>query len=123
MSHLYSDHTQIVLRETIRIYGEDRQIDKCIEECSELIKELLKWRNADDAITEHNKLYLYQRSVFPKRHIAVSRVADEIADVLITIETLKNIFPDELIETSIVHKIDRLAERNKADRAGEKYEY
>lgn len=108
MSHLYSDHTQIVLRETIRIYGEDRQIDKCIEECSELIKELLKWRNADDAITEH---------------IAVSRVADEIADVLITIETLKNIFPDVLIETSIVHKIDRLAERNKADRVGKKYEY
>lgn len=40
-----------ILRQAIRCYGETAQVDVCVEECSELIKALLKYRRAPGEAT------------------------------------------------------------------------
>ena len=66
-------------------FGERKQIVKCIEELSELQKVLCKYLLID--VTSSNELY--------------HQLYDEIADVEITIEQMKNIFAIE--ESEIQH--------------------
>lgn len=79
------------MRETLiknlALRGKDKQIDKCVEECGELIQILMKYKD-DDTLS--------------------NRVSEEIADVLITIESLKLIFGTEDIDVWTDFKIERL---------------
>ena len=83
-----------VLKEAIQTYGQNAQIDMAIEEMSELTKALLKDR----------------RSLISQK----LEVAEEIADVLITVEQLIMIYDnEELVNKTVNSKIARLAERLK----------
>lgn len=88
------------LTRIIAEYGFDNQVNQTIEECSELIKALLKFRrNRDD----------YASLEYLKRDII-----DEIADVSIMLDQLKIIFEcDADVEKRVDFKINRQLERIK----------
>ena len=93
-----------VLKEAIQTYGQNAQIDMAIEEMSELTKALLK----------------YRRSLISQK----LEVAEEIADVLITIEQLIIIYDnEELVNKTVNSKIKRLAERLKGHPKNDKNTY
>ena len=77
----------------VECYGPDRQQDKAIEECSELIKAICKWKETSDHAEE---------------------IVDEIADVEIMCNQLKIIFDcfgevEERIEFKINRQLERIA--------------
>ena len=74
----------------VQKFGREHQIDKCIEECAELMNELIKQR--DKRTTTEN-------------------VIDEIADVDIMIGQMKYIFGAERCEARKKVKLKRLKER------------
>lgn len=77
----------------ISYYGEQFQIDKAIEEMSELTQALIKARQDPDNLTEEN-------------------VLEEIADVWVMTEQLKLIFKgQEVVEEYIDYKISRQMQR------------
>ena len=77
----------------ISYYGEQFQIDKAIEEMSELTQALIKARQDPDNLTEEN-------------------VLEEVADVWVMIEQLKLIFKgQEVVEEYIDYKISRQMQR------------
>ena len=81
-----------VLKLAIEIYGEENQVDKCIEEMAELTQAFLKYR--------HN------RSGFD--FLALS---GELADVRIMIEQMIMIYGEESTTEMIGRKTRRLAYR------------
>ena len=76
--------------EAVKKFGADKQKDKCIEECAELIDALIKHRNGrcsdDDVITE-------------------------IADVAIMVEQMTMIYGREKVNEQIRFKLRRLLSR------------
>jgi len=66
-----------VYQRMIDVYGEDYVIDKCIEEMSELTKELMKYRH---------------------KQIIDNHVCEEIAHVEFTVENVKLIFDENRIK-------------------------
>ena len=87
-----------VLVKAVRHYGDGHQVDKAIEEMSELTKELLKNRYGLD-----NRL----------------AVAEEMADVKIMLEQLQIIFDNkQLVKQFVDAKLKRL-ERNMREEAME----
>lgn len=77
----------------ISYYGEQFQIDKAIEEMSELTQALIKARQDPDNLTEEN-------------------VLEEVADVWVMIEQLKLIFKgQEVVEEYVDYKISRQMQR------------
>lgn len=82
-----------VLKAAINTYGEKWQIDRAIEEMSELTKALLKNRRTDNKETRRD-------------------VREEIADVYVTLRQMCLIFdPDGEIPKIAEYKIERLAHR------------
>ena len=80
-----------ILDTAIACYGIEHQRTKCIEELSELTKELCK-----DAISDGDK----------------HRIADEIADVLITVEQMiRHYGIEQIVNSRITFKLDRLAKK------------
>lgn len=81
-----------IIAEAIEWYGEETQQVVCMEECCELAQAISK------------KL---------RGKLANDNLVEEIADVLICIETLKQIYliHDEDIEDNINHKLIRLKQR------------
>ena len=81
-----------VLVKAIDTYGENKQLDMCIEEMSELIKEICKRKRGFN-----NK----------------AEITEEIADVYITLEQLKLICRIEqtAVSNEITRKLNRLTER------------
>lgn len=78
-----------LLQQTVEKFGHERQIDKAIEEMSELTQALLKDRYAeDDAFT--NNVY------------------EELADVFITLNELFFIYPQQKLADKIDEKLERL---------------
>lgn len=76
-------------------FGIEHQRVKCIEELSELTKELCK-----DAIGDGDK----------------HRIADEIADVLITVEQMiRHYGIEQIVNSRITFKLDRLRKRLDAE--------
>lgn len=61
---------QIVIQAIAENYGFSKQSDVCIEECSELIKAILKYRRGKGTVTD---------------------IIDELADVEIMIEQMKDL--------------------------------
>ena len=88
-----------VLADAIATYGTKSQEDKVIEECSELIKAILKLRyNEEDY----------------KIPILKDAIAEEMADVEIMLEQMKMIHDNrELVESQKAKKIERLERRLK----------
>ena len=81
-------------------FGEDSQIDVAIEEMSELIKELVKYKRS--------KLHFRERQAASRDH-----VVEEIGDVMFMVEYLKRIFSisDEDITAIVTQKAMRTKER------------
>jgi len=77
MSNIYLEAT--------RLWGEDSQIDKAIEEMAELTQALLKLRKSHDCV----------KSTKVERY---NHVCEEIADVKLVITQLEHIFSSEMIE-------------------------
>jgi len=79
-----------VLNTAIKEYGMSAQMDMCIEECSELIKALLKYRRNED-------------------RQALENICEEMADVQIMLDQMRLLFGDTIKKAQ--YKIKRLAER------------
>ena len=93
-----TDEQREVLKLAIEIYGEENQIDKCIEEMAELIKALLKLRRVDPD----------DKKEIEKR---ICDIEEETADVAIMIAQLEMIFDAGRIQSAANKKIERLAQR------------
>lgn len=92
-----NEEDERILKHAIQHYGKDRQIDKAVEELSELTKALLKYRYASEG---------YETSILR------DSVAEEIADVGIMLRQLRMIFGfDTLILSYEGKKIERLNRR------------
>ena len=88
-----SERNEIML-EANRLFGESFQVDLCIEECSELIKALLKHRRYRTIET-------------------LANVSEELADVRIMVEQIINIFDIERsVKDSENFKMARQLKRN-----------
>ena len=99
---MFTKSIKTILKSIIDRYGEDFQVDRCIEECSELIKALLKLRRYGEYIPS-------QVSSLRKD------IIEEIADVNIMIEQLKIIFDCEKEVLDVAeYKLDRQLERMKS---------
>jgi hypothetical protein len=85
-----NNRQQLICSEAIKHFGADKQKDKCIEECAELINALIKHRDGrcsdDDVITE-------------------------IADVRIMVEQMAMIFDKRKVSSQIKFKLNRLISR------------
>lgn len=77
--------------DALNLWGLPSQIDKCIEEMSELIKELLKYKGGKNNI---------------------EKICEEIADVEITVGQMKFIFDNfNQVEKFTEEKLHRLQEK------------
>jgi NTP pyrophosphatase (non-canonical NTP hydrolase) len=95
MQYIFTESQVETLQSAIDKWGTDKQIDMMIEECSELIKALCKYKrnkNANDVIRN---------------------IKEETADVIIMTKQMKMIFDshDKDIEAIIYQKINRLKEK------------
>ena len=79
----------------IDVWGEDAQIKMCIEEMSELIKELCKnWRKSNENNPEQ-----------------IEHICEEIADVQNMVDQMQMIFGEEMVENFRKEKIERTQKR------------
>ncbi|MGM9533715.1 MAG: hypothetical protein ACI3VR_00610 [Intestinibacter sp.] len=78
-------------------YGLEKQLDQTVEECSELIQAIMKWKRGDDS----DVLGL------------IYDVAEEIADVWIMLNQLTELDDDiaDAVDEDIRFKLDRQLER------------
>lgn len=86
----YDPRLKIACLDAINEFGKHNQIDKCIEECAELIDALLKYRN---------------------RRASKDAVRSEIADVHIMISQMAIIFGEDDVDLMTDMKVKRLEER------------
>jgi NTP pyrophosphatase (non-canonical NTP hydrolase) len=93
-----------VICDAIDTYGREAQTDMCIEECSELIKALLKLR----------RLPLEER-IAAKGMKALENIQEEIADVQIMLWQIDLMYGYGYVEDQIDKKLNRLKERIRAD--------
>lgn len=98
---MVKEEKRAALDTIVDTYGIEPQVDMAIEECSELIKALLKYRRKQ-----------YGGGKFCK-DIQRADIIDEIADVSIMLEQLKIIysFSEKEIEERIEFKLNRQMER------------
>ena len=90
------------LKKAIAVYGEESQIDMAIEEMSELIQALLKYKRT----TRQTLFFAWDYEII-KRNIS-----EETADVLIMLEQIMMIFDNRSqVEDYIGSKIKRLKRR------------
>jgi hypothetical protein len=82
-------------RDTVDTWGQELQLNLAIEECSELIQAICKWK----------------RSINPQ---LAGEIFEEMADVYVMLEQLRVIFDnDEYLDNEIDIKLDRLKRRLK----------
>lgn len=91
---------EYVICRMIDKYGENSQIDVAIEEMSELIKELIKYKRS--------KIYAREKAAASREH-----VVEELGDVCFMMEYLKKIFniTDAEIRQIVQEKAERTAVR------------
>lgn len=90
------------MKEILGYYGREAQLDKCVEECGELIQALMKFRNADKDDSDYKTKF--------------NNLLEEIADVQITTsEVLLSLggedFINKKIQDLIDYKLDRQVRR------------
>jgi len=90
----YSNDLDVLSDRTIEYWGASAQTDMVIEEASELIKALCKWKRYGGV--EHE-----------------GKILDEIADMYVVLNTLKRIMkvPHEDMELYIAAKVSRTNQR------------
>lgn len=95
-----AEDPQEVIKLMLAKFGEDSQIDVAIEEMSELIKELVKYKRS--------KIHSREKTIASREH-----VVEEIGDVMFMFEYLKTIFNigDEEIKNTVCQKAKRTKER------------
>lgn len=97
-----SDKTivQTTILKMLDKFGEDSQIDVAVEEMSELIKELIKYKRS--------KIHFREKQSASREH-----VVEEIGDVMFMMEYLKQIFDitETEIHQTVVQKALRTRER------------
>ena len=93
-------NVQVVIGEMLSKFGEDSQIDVAIEEMSELIKELIKYKRSK----------IHSRE---KQAASRDNVVEELGDVMFMMEYLKRIFriSDGEIQTIVEQKATRTRRR------------
>lgn len=89
---LDTSRTMMVLRRAIKVFGYDAQWGQVMEECAELIV----------AISHH-----LRKRVDSCR----SKVAEEVADVLLTAMQARQMIGKDLVDTILATKIQRLSRR------------
>ena len=89
-----------VIKDMLRKFGEDSQIDVAIEEMSELIKELVKYKRS--------KIHFREKQAASREH-----VIEEMGDVLLMFEYLSEIFgiTYEDVYPIMLEKVKRTKER------------
>ena len=87
-----------IITDALNTFGPDHQIDKCIEECGELIAALTRYRDG---------------------RAAVEDVVDELADVGIMLRQMRKAFGPWRVARRTDEKMERLAALT-AERKGEK---
>lgn len=92
-----------ILYNALGTYGWEAQTDMCIEECSELIKALLKFR----------RLPIKER-LAAKGMKVLENIQEEIADVQIMLWQIDLMYGYGYVEDQIDKKINRLRERVEA---------
>ena len=96
-----------ILKKAISTYGKESQIDVCIEEMSELIKAIIKFKRASQKI-DAMEVRAFRQYISEK----VADIAEEIADVEIMLQQLRLIFNCEKeVNGQLEYKINRLKER------------
>lgn len=88
-----------VLQSAVNTYGVDAQLLMVVEECAELQQAILKWFRVID--TPDNKAV----------DIAAEHVAEEAADVFVTLSQLLLVFDAESVQRHVDSKMQRLKER------------
>ena len=89
------------LRSFVKHYGYIKQMEVAVEECSELIKAIMKYMRNDAHMSPKN---------ISTGHITA--IIEEIADVEIMLEQLKIIFDcEDEVEDEVTYKITRQVER------------
>lgn len=95
------------LRDCIEIYGEDAEIDLCIEEMSELTKALCKYKR----LTKNGM------AIDINKKEVLENIKEEIADVYLTINQMDILFVDgDELRDIIAQKIERNIKRIEKDR-------
>lgn len=94
------------LKEIANAYGDNPQIDMCIEECSELTKALLKYRRKSNS----------NSSTGEEMSALREDIIGELADVRIMVEQMEIIFGfhnevNQIIDYKISRQMKRLEER------------
>ena len=88
-----------LLNKIIAHYGQEEQVTKCVEECSELIKAICDYKlKASYSSPEQLKGLIYQ-------------VQEEIADVMIMAEQMALIFGEEEVKKLVDYKLSRTERR------------
>lgn len=98
---MVNEERRVALDTIVDTYGIEPQVDMAIEECSELIKALLKYRRKQ-----------YGSEGFCKDSLRAD-ILDEVVDVSIMLEQLKIIygFSEKKVEERIEFKLNRQMER------------
>lgn len=91
---------QEILNKAVVTYGEENQIDMAIEECSELIQALCKYKRT-------------LKNPYTKEQLdsCMNNIYGEIADVKIMMKQLNIIFNSEEIQFAEIFKMTRLKQR------------
>lgn len=84
-----------LIKEAVKTWGIDSQIDLVIEEMAELIQALIKLRRSYDKDDK-------------TKEDAYVNVCEEIADVKLMIEQMEDYFSNELIDDFVKEKLVRL---------------
>lgn len=91
-------YNEELYKQALDYWGYEAQVDMCVEESSELIQALCKYKRAELNTLEESK--------------AIRNVAEEIADVEIMLEQMKLLFGVyEQVEMEKDFKLSRLRER------------
>lgn len=90
--------TSELAKEAVQFYGQESQLDRVVEECSELIQAILHYRR--NKITDIGCIH-------------------EIADVYITLESARHIFGPRKIEAAIVEKTAKFERQLRYDQVQE----
>lgn len=93
-----------ILEKAIKAWGVESQIEMIIEECSELILALQKYKRSAGVDFENKKEVEKAKKVY-------INACEEIADVRIMIEQAIKMFDKETIQFFIYNKISRLDKR------------
>lgn len=97
MANAPRENIDALCRSAVDHFGTERQMNKAQEECGELIARVNHWREGRENATES--------------------LISEIADVVITMKQMTEMFGVDLVDAEIQRKLIRLKNKIRTDRA------